>query len=50
MNSNRVRVEPLADAPGRKAERRDALAARADRFLRRWIADYRILPTRNMAI
>lgn len=50
MNSNWGLVEPLADAPRKKAERRQALAARADRFLRRWVADYEVIPTRSSPV
>lgn len=50
MNSNWGLVEPLADAPRKKTERRQALAARADRFLRRWIADYEVIPTRSSPV
>lgn len=50
MNSNWGLVEPLAEAPRKKIERREALAARADRIMRRWIADRGILPARSMAV
>ena len=50
MNSNWGLVEPLAEAPRKKAERREVLADRADRMLRRWIADCEIIPTRSMAV
>ena len=44
MNSNWGVVDPLPDAPRRKAQRRAALAERAERCMRRWIADHDIVP------
>lgn len=39
MNSNWGLVDPLPDAPRKKAARRQALAERADRSFRRWLTD-----------
>lgn len=39
MNSNWGLVDPLPGAPRKKAARREALAQRADRCFRRWVAD-----------
>ena len=39
MNSNWGLVDPLAGAPRKKAARREALAERADRCFRQWIAE-----------
>ena len=39
MNSNWGLVDPMPEAPRRKALRREALAERADRCLRRWIEE-----------
>ena len=44
MNSNWGLVDPLHDAPRKKALRREALAERADRRFREWIADAHIMP------
>ena len=39
MNSNWGLVDPLPGAPRKKAARREALAQRADRCFRRWVAE-----------
>jgi len=39
MNSNWGLVDPLPNAPRRKAARREALAEHADRCFRRWVAE-----------
>ena len=44
MNSNWGLVDPLPGAPRKKAVRREALAERADRCFRRWIADADVMP------
>lgn len=50
MNSNWGLVDPLVDPPRKKLERREALAERADRCLRRWIGDEQILPAPAAAV
>lgn len=50
MNSNWGLVDPLPDAPRKKTLRREALAERADRSLRRWIDDECVLPARAAAV
>ncbi len=44
MNSNWGLVDPMPEAPRRKVLRREALAERADRSLRRWIVEEEITP------
>ena len=44
MNSNWGLVDPMPGAPRKKALRREALADRADRRLRGWIAEHDLLP------
>ena len=44
MNSNWGLVDPMPDAPRRKALRREALAERADRSFRRWIEAENLTP------
>ena len=44
MNSNWGLVDPLPDAPRKKALRREALADRADRCFRRWISEHALVP------
>lgn len=44
MNSNWGLVDPMPGAPRRKVLRREALAERADRSLRRWIVERGIMP------
>lgn len=46
MNSNWGLVDPLPDAPRKKAARREALAERADRCFRRWVAETGAAPGR----
>lgn len=50
MNSNWGLVDPLPGAPRKKIQRREALAARADRHLRRWIAAENIAPLAAAAV
>ena len=44
MNSNWGLVDPMPDAPRKKALRRGAMAERADRSLRRWIEAAGLMP------
>ena len=44
MNSNWGLVDPMPGAPRRKGLRREVLAQRADRSLRRWIEEEEIMP------
>ena len=44
MNSNWGLVDPLPGAPRKKALRREALADRADRCFRGWIAEHELVP------
>ena len=44
MNSNWGLVDPLPGAPRKKALRREALAERADRCFRNWIAEHDLVP------
>lgn len=44
MNSNWGLVDPMPDAPRKKALRREAMAERADRCFRRWIEEEGLLP------
>ncbi len=44
MNSNWGLVDPLPGAPRKKALRRQALADRADRCIRDWIAEHELVP------
>ena len=50
MNSNWGLVDPLPGAPRKKLQRREALAARADRHLRRWIAAENIAARATAAV
>ncbi len=45
MNSNWGLVEPMAGAPRKRAERRLALADRANLYLRRWVSEHGIFST-----
>ncbi|MDE2794085.1 MAG: methylenetetrahydrofolate--tRNA-(uracil(54)-C(5))-methyltransferase (FADH(2)-oxidizing) TrmFO [Gemmatimonadota bacterium] len=44
MNSNWGLVDPMPDAPRKKALRREAMAERADRSFRRWIEAENLMP------
>lgn len=48
MNSNWGLVDPLVAGPRKKAERRAALADRANQCLERWIADHGIMLSRRV--
>ena len=50
MNSNWGLVDPMPGAPRRKSQRREAMAERADRCFRRWMADADIAPTHTGAV
>jgi len=50
MNSNWGLVDPMPGAPRRKSQRREALAERADRCFRRWMADADIAPAHTGAV
>jgi len=49
MNSNWGLVDPMPEAPRRKALRREALSERADRCFRRWIKEAGIMPVPRRA-